>query len=653
MTQGNGTDTTQLIKDKLSIVEVVQPYVKLTRAGKYFRGLSPFSKEKTPSFYVSPDRGSFYCFSTSQGGDHFTFIEKMEGVDFKGALKILADKAGVEIQQLTPGDRIKSGERDRLREAMSAADQLFASALTETTPAYTYAKERGLTNETIRSWNLGLAPSGWRGLLEALSAQGFTPKELAAAGLIKEADEKPGTWYDRFRSRLMFPIRDTAGRTVAFTGRALEKDEQAKYLNSPETDLFKKGEILFGMDRAKDSIRARGFAILVEGQFDLLLLHQAGFTNTIALSGTALSSVHLSLIKRYADNLMLALDADRAGLASSAKTALAALESGMRVKAVRLPQGKDPADVVAEDGGKTFTELVKNSQSIIEFFLSVLAAQETDDFKLMRRVEETVLPLVVAVKSPLERNRYVEIIARALSQTPEAVREALPQLRAGGQDASQTGSHSQSHSQSQSQNQNGYSNYQNQNSNQYPNRSKNGGGYEQGSRPPYRSQNGQGYSQNKYGTRSTSYGQYPQRSPAFPSYEDGGKDESADSSTEVSGLETRRTLILATIQAYPETPLAERLKTEYGRITGAPVDSAMIADLGERALFEAGLAYGEMPSEDAGDELLYAFERMILRDALKDATRQLRAAESANDVEGIQKAALRCTELGARIAALS
>ncbi len=642
MTANPGTDTTQLIKDRLSIVEVVQPYVKLTRAGKYFRGLSPFSKEKTASFYVSPDRGSYYCFSTSQGGDHFTFIEKMEGVDFRGALQILADKAGVEVQQLTPGDRIKSDEKERLREAMSKADQFFASALTDGSPAYAYARERGLSPETITSWNLGLAPSGWRGLLEALSAQGFAPKELAAAGLIKEADEKPGTWYDRFRSRLMFPIRDTAGRTVAFTGRALEKDEQAKYLNSPETDLFKKSEILFGMDRAKDAIRARGFAILVEGQFDLLLLHQAGFTNTIALSGTALSSVHLGLIKRYADNLMLALDADRAGLASSAKTALAALEAGMRVKAVRLPQGKDPADVVAEDGGKNFTELVKNSQSIIEFFLSVLAAQETDDFKLMRRVEETVLPLVVAVKSPLERNRYVEIIARALSQTPEAVREALPQLSAT--DAAHV----------RPQSQNGYANAQGSG---YENRNgySSSGAYGQGAHGHHSSKYGpQGYSQNKYGTRGTAYGQkYPQRSSPFPSYEDGGKEEVTDTSTEASGLETRRMLILGAIQTYPETTLAERLKTEYFRITGAPVDFAMIADLGERALFEAGLAFGETPEERAGDELLYAFERMILRDALKDATRELRAAEAAHDAEGIQRAALRCTELGARIATLA
>ncbi|HEY0010759.1 MAG TPA: DNA primase [Candidatus Paceibacterota bacterium] len=421
-----GGDTVEKIKDKLSILEVVQPYVKLTKAGRYWRGLTPFGKEKSPSFFVNPERGTYYCFSTSQGGDHFTFIEKMEGVDFKGAMKILADKAGVEIE-FSAGAKKDSGKLDRLREAAREAENFFAKGLSESSAAYTYATSRGLTPETIRAWNLGLAPEGWRGLLEALGTLGYAPKELATAGLVKEADEKPGTWYDRFRNRLMFPIRDIAGRTVAFTGRALDPKDQAKYLNSPETELFKKSDLLFGMDRAKDAIRSRGFAILVEGQFDLLLLHQAGFQNTVALSGTALSDSHLSLIKRYADNLMLCLDADRAGLASSARSARAALAAGMRVKAVRIPVGKDPADIVSEPAGaQVFAKLVKEAQSVVEFFLAVLAASEPDELKLLRQVEEVVLPLVTATKSPLEQQRLVTIVARALSTTPEAVRSALP-----------------------------------------------------------------------------------------------------------------------------------------------------------------------------------------------------------------------------------
>lgn len=588
---GGGNDTVQQIKDRLSIVEVISPYVKLTRAGKYYRGLTPFGKEKTPSFYVSPDRGSYYCFSTSQGGDHFTFIEKMEGVDFRGALKLLAEKAGVEIQQLRPEDRVANDKRDKLREAMAQAERFFSANLTETSPAFVYAKERGLTDETIRAWNLGFAPDGWRGLLEHLggaangdagtSSTVFTPKELAAAGLVKEADEKPGTWYDRFRNRLMFPIRDVAGRTVAFTGRALDKDDQAKYLNSPETDLFKKSEVLFGMDKAKDSIRARGFAILVEGQFDLLLLHQAGFTNTIAISGTALSSVHLGLIKRYADNLMLALDADKAGLSAAMRSARAAFSAGMRVKAVKLPAGKDPADVVsAKDGAHVFAELVKNSTSVIEFFLQTLSAQETDDFKLLRRVEETVLPLVAAVKSPLERNKYIEIVARQLSQSPEAVREALPRI----DDRSQ------------------------------------------------------------YGQQGSSYEQS----------NDARKNPASEPSPSVSPLDARRNFLFAVIKAYPDSGLAEMLKTRYCDITNAPeFPLEALADLDERLLFEAEQEFGEAPSDEAGDELLRIFERMYLRDARTREQGILRKADSVGDMATVNETLARIQEMDSRISALS
>lgn len=588
----SGSDTIQQIKDRLSIVEVIQPYVKLTRAGKYYRGLTPFGKEKTPSFYVSPDRGSYYCFSTSQGGDHFTFIEKMEGVDFKGALKMLAEKAGVEIQQLRPEDRVANDKRDKLREAMSQAEQFFISSLTQTSPAFVYAKERGLTDETIRAWGLGFAPDGWRGLLEQLGganggandaggagSTAFTPKELAAAGLVKEADEKPGTWYDRFRNRLMFPIRDIAGRTVAFTGRALDKDDQAKYLNSPETDLFKKSEVLFGMDKAKDSIRARGFAILVEGQFDLLLLHQAGFTNTIAISGTALSSVHLGLIKRYADNLMLALDADKAGLSAAMRSAHAAFQAGMRVKAVKLPAGKDPADVVSAEGGaQVFADLVKNSTSVIEFFLQTLSTQETDDFKLLRRVEETVLPLVAAVKSPLERNKYIEIVARQLSQSPEAVREALPRVM-----------------------------------NDQP-----------------------------YGQEGNGSAREMRNKPA------------SQPSSGVSPLDARRNFLFAAIKAYPDSGLAERLKKRYIEITNAPeFPLEALADLDERLLFEAEQEFGEAPSDEAGDELIRIFELMTLRDARTRAQTELRKADAVGDMNTVNDALARMQEMDSRISALS
>lgn len=423
-------DTVEKIKAKLSILDVVGMYVKLTKSGRNYKGLSPFNKEKTPSFYVNVERGTYYCFSSGQGGDCFEFIQKMEGVDFKGALKILAEKAGVEIEY--SGTRREDTQKiERAREAMARAETLYAAGLEAGKgmqgSAYAYALSRGLSEESIKTWNLGYAPEAWRTVLEKLGESGFTNQELMNAGLIKEADEKKGTWYDRFRNRLMFPIRDSAGRTVAFTGRALDPNDQAKYLNSPETDLYKKSEVLFGMDKAKDAIRVRGFALLVEGQMDLLLLHQIGFQNTVALSGTALTSQHLSLIKRYADNLMLALDSDRAGLAASMKNAIAALRAGMRVKAVRLPQGKDPADL-ANDDPKDLTKRIKDAVPVVEFFLSVLAETERDPHHLIIQAEKTVLPLIAAIQSPMEQEHFIGVTARALNSTPDAIRSALARL---------------------------------------------------------------------------------------------------------------------------------------------------------------------------------------------------------------------------------
>lgn len=555
-------DTVQLVKEKLSIVDVVSPYVKLTKAGRYWKGLSPFNKEKTPSFYVNPERNSYYCFSSSQGGDIFTFVEKMEGVDFKGALKILAEKAGVPL--VFEKSTVNKDKQNRLYEALAEAERYFAGNLDEKGSAYQYALSRGLTAENIRAWNLGFAPEAWRALLEELSAKGFTVPELAAAGLVKEADEKKGTFYDRFRNRLMFPIKDSAGRTVAFTGRALGDDE-AKYLNSPETELFKKSVVLFGMDKAKDAIRTRGFALLVEGQFDLLLAHQTGFTNTVALSGTALSSSHLSFLKRYSDNLMLALDGDKAGLAASARTAALALSAGMKVKAVRLPKGKDPADLIQESP-KEFAAKVASAEPIVEFFLSVLAAAETDAHKLLLAAEKVVVPLIAAIKSPMEAEHFIGKTARALNLTPDAVRLSVKNAALN-----------------------------------------------------------------------------------LPK-EEGAKEAQSVVPEKLTPLQMRAYILQAAALSYPGSPLAERLKSEYARITGTafPEDPPP-----ERVLFEAGLALGETPDEGSADDLVRAFEHAFLSHRLGEATARLRAAETMKDEAGIASASNECKELSKLLSALS
>lgn len=425
-------DTVALIKDRLSIVEVVGPYVKLTKTGRSMKGLCPFHKEKTPSFHVSPERGTYHCFGCGEGGDAFSFIEKVEGVDFKGALKMLAEKAGVTLEYSRGRNKEDASKKERLRALMARAGEWYAAHLAGT-EAEKYARTRGLSGEMIALWRLGYAPDAWRALLEAMTAEGFTVPELLAAGLIKEAEGKPGTYYDRFRNRLIFPICDVAGHVVAFTGRTLGTSkptsskpeiQSAKYLNSPETELYHKSEILFGLDKAKEAIRTRRFCLLVEGQTDTLLAHQAGFENTVALSGTALTARHLGLLKRYSENLMLVLDADAAGQKATARSAELALREGLRVKAARLPAGRDPADLLVENAGE-FTRRIKEALPVAEFFLTVLAERGQDPHRLLRAVEDVVLPLIAAVKSPMERAHFLESTARTLGLSSEAVRESL------------------------------------------------------------------------------------------------------------------------------------------------------------------------------------------------------------------------------------
>ena len=555
-------DTVAEIKERLNIQDIIAPYVKLRRAGRSMVGLCPFHKEKTGSFHVSPERGSWHCFGCGLGGDGFSFIEKIEGVDFKGALKILAEKAGVTIEYSSGGHHEDTSKRDRLRALASRASEWYTGKLPGS-PAQVYAHSRGLNGDTVVVWRLGYAPEAWRALLEALTAEGFSTQELLAAGLIKEADGKPGTYYDRFRNRLMFPIRDAAGRVVGFTGRALAADEQAKYLNSPETELYHKSEILFGMDMAKDAIRTRGFTLLVEGQIDVIHAHQAGFANAVALSGTALTDRHLGLMKRFSENLMLMLDADPAGFKATARSAELALRQGLRVKAARLPRGKDPADLISEDP-KDFAKRITEAKPIVEFFLAELAQQESDPHRLLRLSEGIVLPLLGAIPSPMEREHFIQATARALGLSSEAVRESL---KSAPKDST--------------------------------------------------------VERNAVAVQRTA----PAR----------------------SARETRSELLLAAIQAYPDTPLAERVKSEYCRITGA--QELSLDALPESALFSAEQAFGESPEAAAADELLHAFEQAVIREAYQEAVTNLRRAEASGDASLVSDAQSRCANLSARLAA--
>lgn len=415
------------IKQRLSIVEVVGSYLKLEKAGSNFKARCPFHTEKTPSFFVSPSRGTFYCFGCGAKGDHFSFVEQFEGLDFPGALRMLAARAGVTLSR---EDRAARTERDRLRDLLEAAASFFEAELEKVPAARGYLRGRGLSDDTVRAFRLGFAPASWRGATEHLLGKGFSEEEIERGGVAKRGE---GKLYDRFRGRIMFPLFDSAGRVIAFSGRIFGEDEGGgKYINSPETPLFEKSKVLYGFDRAKYVIRKVNFAILVEGQMDLLMAHQAGFPNAVALSGTALSEAHLDLLGRLSGNLVLALDADEAGIRSAGRSALAALARGMDVKVARLPDGEDPADLIARDKD-AWRAAIRGAEHIVDFMLAVLSRKGYDTRTFGLKVRSVALPYVAAMGNRIDREHFVRKVAGRLGIPEEAVREEL--LKIPGENA--------------------------------------------------------------------------------------------------------------------------------------------------------------------------------------------------------------------------
>ncbi|MEN9390422.1 MAG: primase, primase protein [Candidatus Parcubacteria bacterium] len=410
------SDTVTAIKNRLTILDVVEPYVKLVRAGRYYKGLSPFTKEKSPSFFVSPERGLYHCFSTGKGGDMFTFMSEMEGVDFKGALMLLAEKAGVTVEH---GTRRDTKEVDALYAALQAAQDFFVAQLEHKKDAHTYLMSRGLTEKTITEWGVGYAPRDWTALKGELMNAGHAEPILEKAGLIKRKDSDDAgaelRTYDRFRGRIMFPLRDIAGRVVGFSGRIFEDDPkhpQAKYLNSPDGALFNKSQILFGLHEAKKNFRTLKSAMLVEGQMDLLMVHQAGYGNAIATSGTAFTEEHAKIIKRYTDNILIAYDNDAAGVLAARRAAELALPMGCMVK-VAMFEGKDPADAILASPQK-FKDAVKNAVHIVESTLARVRKEVSDERAFRVAVGREVLPLIARIPNALEVSYFVSLIARTI-----------------------------------------------------------------------------------------------------------------------------------------------------------------------------------------------------------------------------------------------
>ena len=405
------------IKQSLSILDVVSTYVKLEKSGSQFKGRCPFHNEKTPSFYVSPERSTYHCFGCSLHGDIFSFVEKIESVPFYEALTILADRAGV---KLTPFKKEEKDKETNLISLLQKASLHYVKNLENSPEAKLYLGERGISAETIKKFNIGFAvggESGWRDLFIGLAKEGFSPEEMIAAGVVikKEGEEK---YFDRFRGRIMFPIKNSFGNVVGYSARILPKYDDGKagkYINSPETDVYHKGKILFGYFEAKKSIAEKREVILVEGQMDLIMSQQVGVENVVAVSGTALTDEHVKILKRFADKVLLSFDQDEAGEKAMKKSALLALYGGMDVFIIPKKEGiKDTADLVKEYGGEEWKNLINKKSHLIEYLTNYTFEKNSDDRERSKIIRLEVLPYLRAMESDMDRAYFLRYLANKL-----------------------------------------------------------------------------------------------------------------------------------------------------------------------------------------------------------------------------------------------
>jgi DNA primase len=428
------------VKENLSITDVVSTYIRLEKSGAQFRARCPFHNERTPSFYVSPERKSFHCFGCQTHGDIFTFVEKIENIPFVEALKILADRAGVSLR-----DSEKNKEESRLISLLKDATDHLEKNFMNSPEAREYILGRGITEETIKTFHIGYAKNEWRNLFMYLAQKGYQPEEMVEAGVVIEAKDDHGKtkgWYDRFRGRVMFPIRNVSGATVGYSGRIMPAlvdptVAQGKYVNTPETPLYHKSKILFGYDTAKKIMAEKKNVVVVEGQMDLCMSYQAGIHNTVAVSGTAFTDEHIHIIKRFCDTVILSFDTDDAGQNAFKKTALLCLLGGLDVYAVGDIGTKDPADLIREDA-KKWLHAIEKKKHVVEVLLNRVMQTIPDEREQGKKVVAEVLPFVRAIQSPVDKAHFVRIISQKTSipeqtLTEELSRGILPQEEVMGE----------------------------------------------------------------------------------------------------------------------------------------------------------------------------------------------------------------------------
>ncbi len=456
------------IKARIDIVDLVSETVQLRRSGKNYTGFCPFhSNTRTPAFVVFPETGTWRCFGQcNEGGDIFGFMMKKEGWDFAETLRYLADKAGVQLKPPTPQEEAIAEEHDHIRSLLEEAVTFYRHQLVNTPPgekAHEYLKQRGLDGETIEAFGLGYAPNSWDAGLNHFKSKGYTEQDLLDAGLVTERDS--GGFYDRFRHRVVFPIRDERGRMAGFGARVLNPEDIPKFINSPQTPVFDKGHLLYGLERARRPIRAQDQVVIVEGYLDVIALHQAGYTNTVSPMGTALTDRQLNLLKRFSRRIILALDSDAAGDKATLRglevarqtldresdpvfDARGLLRHEARLKAdirvTTLPEGMDPDDVVQRDPGE-WERIIQNAKPIVAHVMDTLSTSyDLTDPKAKDEIASQVLPLIKDIPSAIERDTYRQRLARLL-RVDERALLSEPRSQAPGRRPYRTRKPSETH----------------------------------------------------------------------------------------------------------------------------------------------------------------------------------------------------------------
>lgn len=417
----------QDIKDRLNVNEVISGYIPIKKSGTNFKAVCPFHNEKSPSLMISPQKQIWHCFGCGEGGDVFGFVMRYENLDFKEALKLLADRAGVKLPQYQKADPREREEKEILLRINNFAARFYHEILINDKrglAALEYLKNRSLTPATIKQWQIGFAPEDFHVLEQALATKKVSPEQLVKAGV--SAKNERGQIYDRFRGRITFPIFDFFGEVVGFSARVLKDDaNSAKYVNSPETVLYSKSKVLFGLNFAKNSIRKSDEAVIVEGQMDCIAAHQAGFDNVVASSGTALTLEQLALLGRLTKNLKFCFDADSAGQEAGRRAGELALRRGFRLKLIVLKNVKDPDELIKKSPG-LWEKAVKEAVWFLDYHINLALTQAPEDpVAQMHYLTRQVMPLVGFIEDPLEQDHYVRQLTEKFRISERVVRQQI------------------------------------------------------------------------------------------------------------------------------------------------------------------------------------------------------------------------------------